>query len=637
MERNPDAPSAIPSAPGGGLAFVRYNASVSSIEERRALHQIEIERLTSEHAREESHANRISLFRLVTFLSAVVAVSIGIAQGRPLFLLLFVVLAVGFFLGVVLHARTLARMHILDVKRAVHQRHVKRMLGTWSELELPTPGRLPAEHPYASDIDLSGPGSLIQRIDVSQTLEGEQALFTALGEAAEPTLIRARQLAVEELFCDAPFRQELETLGALHQLRGERLDHRPFMKLFARPSLFRQKRWLWPTMLVVVSVTLVMVVLSSLDLVPSSLVWLCAFVQAGLLWSLRETVHETLDLVTARLGFAKAYEGMLRAIEAQRFQAPHLLELQGQLTLHGTSASQHLARLSRYEGFAQLRTQGPLYIVLNVLTLWDLFCLERIEHFARTVGPDCERWFEVVGKLEMLCSLATLRHAEESTSYPALEATGAGISALGLAHPLLPRAARVGNDLQIAGPGSVLIVTGSNMAGKSTLLRALGLNVALALAGGPVCARELRLPVVRLRASMRIDDSLQRGASYFHAELSRLRMVVSELSQGAPVLFLLDELLRGTNARARHQGARAVLLHLLKHDAMGIVATHDIALSELSDELPGKAANVHFTDVFEHGEMLFDYKLREGVVKTSNALRLLSMAGIEVEVDDALA
>ena len=206
----------------------------------------------------------------------------------------------------------------------------------------------------------------------------------------------------------------------------------------------------------------------------------------------------------------------------------------------------------------------------------------------------------------------------------------------GLAHPLLPADTRVANDVQIGGPGHVLIVTGSNMAGKSTLLRALGLNVALALAGGPVCAEELTLPLVRLRASMRIDDSLQRGASYFHAELSRLRMVVADLTQGAPVLFLLDELLRGTNARARHQGARAVILHLLGRGALGVVATHDIALSELADELPERAHNVHFTDVFEQGEMLFDYKLREGVVKTSNALRLLRLAGIDVEVADAL-
>jgi DNA mismatch repair ATPase MutS len=146
----------------------------------------------------------------------------------------------------------------------------------------------------------------------------------------------------------------------------------------------------------------------------------------------------------------------------------------------------------------------------------------------------------------------------------------------------------------------------------------------------------MTLPLVRLRASMRIDDSLQRGASYFHAELSRLRTVVAELGQGEPVLFLLDELLRGTNAHARQKGARAVILHLLKFGALGVVATHDIGLSDLADELAGKARNVHFTDVFEAGEMRFDYTLREGVVKTSNALRLLSMAGIDVEVDDAL-
>jgi DNA mismatch repair ATPase MutS len=163
------------------------------------------------------------------------------------------------------------------------------------------------------------------------------------------------------------------------------------------------------------------------------------------------------------------------------------------------------------------------------------------------------------------------------------------------------------------------------------------LNIALALAGGPVCARRMRLPLVRLRASMRIEDSLQRGASYFHAELSRLRMVVAELDREPPVFFLLDELLRGTNARARHQGARAVLLHLLARGAMGVVATHDVALSELEAEVPGRVTNVHFTDVFEGGEMRFDYRLRDGVVKTSNALRLLAMAGVDVQVDDLVS
>jgi DNA mismatch repair ATPase MutS len=354
------------------------------------------------------------------------------------------------------------------------------------------------------------------------------------------------------------------------------------------------------------------------------------------LWATKKPVHAALDAITTRIGFAKAYEGIFQRFEAEQFRSPCPIALQAELTTGGRSAAAHLKRLSRYEGFAQLRTQGPFYLVLNVLTLWDLFCLERIERFAKDVGPACEKWFFAVGKLELLCSLATLRHVDPDTSYPKLLAAGGPLRARGLGHPLLAAHSRVLNDVDLDGPASVLIVTGSNMAGKSTLLRAIGLNVALALAGGPVCATQMTLPLVRLRASMRIDDSLQRGASYFHAELSRLRTVVAELGQGEPVLFLLDELLRGTNARARQKGAHAVILHLLKFGALGVVATHDIGLSDLADELPGKARNVHFTDVFEQGEMRFDYKLRDGVVQTSNALRLLSMAGIDVEVDDAL-
>ncbi len=179
-------------------------------------------------------------------------------------------------------------------------------------------------------------------------------------------------------------------------------------------------------------------------------------------------------------------------------------------------------------------------------------------------------------------------------------------------------------------------MTGSNMAGKSTLLRAVGLNLALALAGGPCCARRLAAPLCRLRASMRAEDDLGQGASYFHAELQKLRGVIEGAQESPPVFFLLDELLRGTNAHARHVGARGILLHLLDRNATGLVATHDIALSALETERPSEVLNAHFTDVVQDGEMTFDYRLRPGVVRTSNALRLLRMAGVDVPNDDSL-
>src|SRR6185295_16489690 len=225
-----------------------------------------------------------------------------------------------------------------------------------------------------------------------------------------------------------------------------------------------------------------------------------------------------------------------------------------------------------------------------------LHVLHGLERWNARVGRKTGDWFEALGELEALSSLATLAFGDPDARMPEISAAHSALRARELCHPLLQPEARVSNDVALDGPGCALIVTGSNMAGKSTLLRALGLNVVLALAGGPVCAAALSLPIVRLRASMRADDSLQQGASYFHAELTKLRGVVEDAQAEPPVLFLLDELLRGTNARARHIGARAVLLHLLERGAMGAVATHDVALSELERERPGRVANVHFTD-----------------------------------------
>jgi len=191
--------------------------------------------------------------------------------------------------------------------------------------------------------------------------------------------------------------------------------------------------------------------------------------------------------------------------------------------------------------------------------------------------------------------------------------------------------------VRLRGPGTALVVTGSNMAGKSTLLRAVGVNVALALAGGPVCARSFVVPPVRLRASMRAMDDLGEGASYFLAELRKLERVVAGAADAPPVFFLLDELLRGTNAHARHVGARAVLLHLLERHGTGLVATHDVALAKVADDRPDAVDNAHFTDVVIDGVMQFDYRLSPGVVRTSNALRLLRAAGIDVPDDDVFA
>jgi hypothetical protein len=459
-------------------------------------------------------------------------------------------------------------------------------------------------------------------------VHGERTLADWLGRPASPEAIRARQEAVSELAPMVQLRQELEA-AALNARGGEKLDGRPFRQFAELPSHFATRPWLGPAICVLPVITLLCYLL-----LPAG-VWLIPLAaQIALLVATARQVREAFDLAAARQGAAEAFERMLAQVERARFSSLLLRALQERLAVSGTPPSTHMRRLKSWTSAAELRQQFLFHIVVNPLTLWDLHVLWGLSRWNERVGRRTADWFAALGELEALSSLATLAHGDPEARMPQIADPGGPLRAEKLGHPLIAPELRIDNDLQLPGPGSALIVTGSNMAGKSTLLRALGINTVLALAGGPVCAAAMSLPLVRLRASMRTQDSLQQGASYFHAELQKLRGVVDDAAAQPPILFLLDELLRGTNARARHVGARAVLLHLLDRGALGVVATHDVALSTLEQEHPTRVRNMHFTDVVVDGEMRFDYRLREGVVKTSNALRLLAMAGIDVPIDD---
>ena len=590
-----------------------------------------------EVAAHESLANRVSFARLALFLAAVVGIWAGIADASMLVGASGAGLAVAFFAAVVWHARILARRDRAEARRQVHLRHLARLTGRWTEL--PTSLELlPGTHAYARDIDVVGPGSLVQRMDVTHTTRGEAALAAWLGAPADAATIAARQACVRELAERLDFRETLETAAALapaaRKRSGagapEKLDPEPFLAFALMPRVFAKRGWLVPLLFVLPIITLASVVLASLGIVPA-FVWMGPVLVTLLVnFATAREVKAALDLVAARRGFGEAFAEMFAALEREPFVAPELLAMRDKAVVAGELPSQHLRVLDRWAGFAELRSQFPVHLALNNVLLWDLQCLLRLERWADRAGSKAGIWFETLGNFEALASLATLAHQDPSACFPEITEPGTPFVAEGLVHPLLSPQKRVANEVQLGGPGTALVVTGSNMAGKSTLLRAVGLNIALALAGGPVTASSLRVPSVRLRASMRADDSLQSGASYFHAELTKLRSVVENADDGPPIFFLLDELLRGTNASARHLGARAIVMHLIARGGCGLVATHDVALAALEAELDGKVTNAHFTDVIRAGEMVFDYRLRPGVVRTSNALRLLRMAGIEV-------
>ncbi|MEM9074569.1 MAG: DNA mismatch repair protein MutS [Myxococcota bacterium] len=596
-------------------------------------HRARLTRWTADVERLERRAGVLSLGRLLSFLAILILGGAGISQeSTPL-------LAAGgasiftFIALVFAHAKVLSEQGLAEAHQAVHQRHLLRLEGRW--LELPAAGAVPPTHPYAVDLDLVGAGSLMQRIDVTRTKEGEDTLVSWLGAPASVETIAERQQAVAELAANLDFREALEAYAGRAQ--GEsKLDGSPFLAFTQRKPLVLGSA-LVPVIHVAPLVVLGLYIASEFGALPP-IAWVAALVLQSLLaLGMARRAVDAFQLIAARRGYAEAFQKMLVHTEEAKFEAPLLQALRTRMHLTGKAPSAYMGRLDRWAGLAEFHTQFPIHFVVNLATLWDLHVLFRLERWNEDVGNQLSEAFTALAELEALASLATLMHQDPAASLPELGDHDQPLEAKGLAHPLLQPDERVANDVATPRAGSVLIVTGSNMAGKSTLLRAVGLNIALAFAGGPVVASSFRVRPMRLRASMRIDDSLQRGASYFHAELTKLRSVVEAAADEPAVFFLLDELLRGTNARARHLGARAILRHLLDRGASGLAATHDIALSELEDEQPGQVINVHFTDVMKDGEMIFDYELQPGVVKTSNALRLLAMAGIEVDVDDRLS
>jgi DNA mismatch repair ATPase MutS len=332
-------------------------------------------------------------------------------------------------------------------------------------------------------------------------------------------------------------------------------------------------------------------------------------------------------------GAFKSYGPMLSLVEELTVEAPLLTELRGRLTGGKSPPSVAMGELERIVGWYELRHNGLVYPLVNLFTLWDVHCTLALERWRKRTAPTLEDWFAVLGEVEALSSLAGLSHDEPDFCFPEVASDLSPLEAEGLGHPLIAKEQRKTNEVSLPRPGSALLVTGSNMSGKSTLLRALGVAAVLAFAGAPVCARRLRMSPMILRTSVRVNDSLERGVSHFYAEVKKLKAVLDATEGGARVLFLLDEILHGTNSRERQIGARWMLSELLARGAVGAVSTHDEELCRLTPELMTRVRLVHFRETVSGGEMTFDYLLRDGPVKGGNALRVMRLAGLGVPLD----
>jgi hypothetical protein len=539
------------------------------------------------------------------------------------------------------HARVIEAEE--DARRwaRVNRDALARVTDRWHEL--PEDGKRftnPA-HPYADDVDLFGKGSLYQRISVAHTRFGQDALAGYLSAPASLAEIGRRQQAVRAFAPSLDERQRLEANAlAAAEPTGSRRgapvaapDPEPLLLWAESAPVLARKPILIGAASILPFVTLAGAVAATLFGAP---IWAWALplvAQIVVGFSAREQTARTFTAVSSTEGAFLRYGAMLEVLEQLEARSPLLEELRARVTAGGGSASHAMREFRNGVGWFDLRHNGLVHPFANALLLWDIHCTVRLERWQERHGKAARSWFVALGELEALSSLAGLSHDEPDYCFPEVIEGPAVFVADALGHPLIPREARVPNDVSLPAAGTALLVTGSNMSGKSTLLRAMGLAAVMALAGGPVCARRLETARFAVGTSIRISDSLARGVSHFYAELNKLKAVVDAGGGKQPLLFLLDEILHGTNSRERQIGARWVLAELLERGATGAVSTHDMALCKLSDELMARVTQVHFRESVANGKMTFDFKLRPGPVTEGNALRLMRTVGLEVPLE----
>jgi len=545
----------------------------------------------------------------------------------------------------VLHERTVRARARADRAARFYSRGMERIEDRWAGRGETGTRFIDDHHPYASDLDLFGSGSLFERLCLARSPAGQETLAAWLLEAADPQEIRSRHQAVLELRDQVSLREKL--FVATDEV-GSAIDSSSLREWALRPRALPSGLLRFATLglAILTSIVILLSIPAVLRLLISSThpeialavsetarPWLFGglivlLAAEGMLATyLREATTDAVGAVERSSDELSLLATILKCIEAESFRSPKLAAIHSSLRGTGKPASERIAALVKIVDLLESR-RNPFFAPFGAILLWTTNLAFAIERWRSENGGEAGKWLDAVGSFEALSSLASFAYERPDAVVPEILDEGSLVEAAALGHPLLPPSRVVRNDVALGPEIRLLIVSGSNMSGKSTMLRSIGSNAVLALAGSLVCARSMKISRLQIGASIRLLDSLQEGTSRFYAEILRLRQIV-ELARG-PLLFLLDEILHGTNSHDRRIGAEAILRTLVQSGAIGLVTTHDLALAKIGDSLGGRVVNVHFEDHLEDGKMVFDYRMRPGVVDKSNALELMRAVGLKV-------
>jgi hypothetical protein len=525
-----------------------------------------------------------------------------------------------------------------------YEQGLSRLDGSWAGKGIAGERFLEPSHPYARDLDLFGRASVFELLCTARTRAGEETLARWMLAPASPDEVRDRQLAARELSGRLDFRESLSTMGEDLALGvrpaqlvawGEAPAVLPsgiiriVAPVLAVAWIFIAGGTLVNTLTGLLNTAGVAVVPGQLWVAPELLVLAITLVNLGLSYRFRTHLNEAAHAAEEAGRDLKLLSQVLAAFEREPFTSPRLLQLQARLKQGSTLPSQAIARLNRWVEF--LESAHNLFVrIFDFVIFYRLQFVLAAESWRRRFGPSLRTWLDTVGELEALAALGGYTYEHPADVFAEFVESAPCFEAQGLAHPLLPQNRAVANDLRLGADLQLIMVSGPNMAGKSTFLRGIGVNAVLAQCGAPVRAASLKLSPLQVTASICVLDSLEGGISRFYAEIRRLKQIMDLTGGAVPVLFLLDELLSGTNSHDRLIGTRSFITKLVERGAVGLVSTHDLSLTAIPQEIGSKASNGHFKDHMKEGLLHFDYKLYPGIVQTSNALALMRSIGLDV-------
>lgn len=568
---------------------------------------------------------RISMLRLTLFIAGVAGIYFFFSQ-TPLLIVCICLTFLPLFILVKIHNRFFIRKEWLETQAHIIQEELQALSGDYSSFE---DGKeyVNPEHPYSFDLDIFGRRSLFQSINRTCTFFGKVRLAEWLqNHLHEKTSIEKRQEMIREISEHTLFREQFRVAGLVHH--GQSSDGEKIQAWSQSPAQYLHAGWvkafIWGVP-----------VINSLLLITSLIGWTsfsCLGLSFGIFLVLSFGIIKRATYIQETYGKQlKSLNGYARLIalaKAEDWKSAGMLELMERFNLNGQSPVQALQQLSKELDRLDLRNNQFLYVLLEGSIFFQLQEIVRIERWKVRYGQHISEWLETVGELDALCSLGTFAYNHPQYTYPELTEKPFCFLATQMGHPLMPASQCVKNDATIPSRPFFLIITGANMAGKSTYLRTIGVNYLLACIGAPVCCERLKLHPNQLITSLRTSDSLSDNESYFFAELKRLKRIIELLNQGQQLFIILDEILKGTNSMDKQKGSFDLIRQFMQLKANGIIATHDLLLGSLIKQFPEEIRNYCFEADIKDNELTFSYKLREGVAQNMNACFLMKKMGI---------